>query len=107
MTLSPRPATIRFVLDASRKAKIYTISAGSRTVWTWRSVRESGARLPTGWACGLTRFGGQAGGRACAVQPMMTLEYAVAGLSLPGAAHAGPQVVHLSVGHLQLVKGAR
>jgi hypothetical protein len=34
----------------------------------------------------------------------MTLEYAVGGLSLRGSASAGPQTVHLSVGHLQLVK---
>ena len=37
----------------------------------------------------------------------MTLEYAVAGESLHGATHAGRQTIHLSVGHLQLVKGAR
>jgi len=37
----------------------------------------------------------------------MTLEYAVAGESLHGSTHAGPQTIHLSVGHLQLVKGAR
>ena len=37
----------------------------------------------------------------------MTLGYAVAGESLHGSTHPGPQVIHLSVGHLQLVKGAR
>ena len=36
----------------------------------------------------------------------MTLEYAVAGESLQGATRAGPQTIHLSVGHLQLVRGA-
>jgi hypothetical protein len=45
--------------------------------------------------------------RTCAVEPMMTLEYAVAGQSLPGATRAGRQTIHLSAGHLQLVKGAR
>ena len=34
------------LLDASRAAKIYTISVVSRTVWTWRSAREPGAVLP-------------------------------------------------------------
>ena len=38
---------------------------------------------------------------------MMTLEYAVAGESLHGAVPAGPQAIDLSVGHLQLAKGAR
>ena len=104
VALSPHPATIRFVLDASRKAKIYAISTASHTVWTWRSRRQTGARLPAGWACGVMRFDVPAGGRSCAVQPMMTLEYAVAGESLHGATSAGPQAIHLSVGHLQLVK---
>jgi hypothetical protein len=107
VALSPHPATIRFTLDASRKAKIYTISTTSHTVWTWRSRHENGARLPAGWACGMTRRAAPAGGRSCAVEPMMTLQYAVAGESLHGSTHAGPQTIHLSVGHLQLVKGAR
>jgi hypothetical protein len=106
VTLSPHPSTVRFVLDASRAAKIYTISVASRTVWTWRSAPDSGARLPAGWACGLSRHGGRADGRSCAVQPMLTLGYAVRGESLHGVTRAGPQVVHLSVGHLQLAKGA-
>jgi hypothetical protein len=76
------------------------------TVGTW-SRRESGARLPAGWSCGLTRRGAPTGDRPCAVQPMMTLEYAVAGESLHGATRAGPQTIHLSVGHLQLVNGVR
>jgi len=104
VTLSPHPATIRFVLDASRKAKIYTLSTASHTVWTWRSQRGGGARLPAGWSCALSRHGTKAGGRACTVQPMMTLEYAVAGESLHGVTSAGPQTIHLSAGHLQLVK---
>ena len=38
------------------------------------------------------------------VQPMMTLDYAVAGLSLHGSTRPGRQVLHLSAGHLQLAK---
>ena len=34
----------------------------------------------------------------------MTIEYAVAHLSLSEATQPGPQAIHLSVGHLQLVK---
>jgi hypothetical protein len=37
---------------------------------------------------------------------MMTLGYGVAGLSLDGSTSPGRQVLHLSVGHLQLAKAA-
>lgn len=105
VTLSPHPATIRLVLDATRKAKIYPLSTVSRTVWTWRSVPRRGARVPAGWGCVLQAFG-TVTGRSCAVEPMMTLEYAVAGLSLTGTAPAGAQVVRITAGHLQLAKAA-
>ena len=91
---------IRFVLAASRTGRLYRLSPASRTVWTWRSLPAPGVRLPPGWTCGNKT-------RSCAVQPMMTLEYAVAGESPHGGAPTGPQAIHLSVGHLQLVKGAR
>jgi hypothetical protein len=91
---------IRFVLAASRTGRLYRLSAASRTVWTWRSVPAPGVRLPPGWTCGNRT-------RSCAVQPMMTLEYAVAGESLHGSTRAGRQTIHLSVGHLQLVQGVR
>ena len=103
VTLSPRPSTVRLVLDATRKAKIYTLSTSSRTVWTWRSAHRSGARLPAGWGCAIEPTGTVLG-RACAVEPMMTLGYAVAGLSLSGSAPAGAQAVHVTVGHLQLAR---
>jgi hypothetical protein len=107
VTLVSHPATIRFVLDASRTAKIYTISPASHTVWMWRSRREAGAPLPAGWTCGVTGFDAPTGGRSCAAQPMMTLGYRVAGESLHGSCPPGPQAIHLSAGHLQLVKAAR
>ena len=103
VTLGPRPSTLGLVLDATRKAKIYTLSTSSRTVWTWRSAHESGARLPAGWGCAIGR-NGTVTGRACGVEPMMTLGYAVAGLSLTGSAPPGAQVVHVTVGHVQLAK---
>ena len=105
VTLSPRPATIRLVLNAARKAKIYTLSTSSRTVWTWRSAHQSGATLPAGWGCAIGPTGTVAG-RSCAVEPMMTLGYAVAGLSLAGSAPAGAQVVRVTAGHLQLARAA-
>src|SRR5262249_56977715 len=82
VTLSPHPATVRFVLDASRKAKIYTISTASHTAWTWRSRRGGGARLPAGWSCALTRHGTKARGPACHLPPMVTPQYAGARESL-------------------------
>jgi len=104
VTLSPHPATIAVTLDASRTGKPYTISTASHTVWTWRSAHESGSQLPAGWTCGLASNGRPAGGRACGAEPMMTLEYTVQGESPHGSTSAGPQAVHISVGHLQLVK---
>jgi hypothetical protein len=65
------------------------------------------AERAAGWGCQMTIRGTAAGGRSCAVEPLLTLQYAVAGESLHGSTHAGPQTVHLSVGHLQLVNGAR
>jgi hypothetical protein len=72
-------------------------------VWTWRSAHQSGTRLPAGWGCAIEPTGTVLG-RACAVEPMMTLGYAVAGLSLSGSVPAGAQAVHVTVGHLQLAK---
>jgi hypothetical protein len=104
--LRPRPSEVRFVLDATRTASIYTLSTVSRTVWTWLSARNAGARVPAGWGCSLQPVG-IAAGHACAVQPMLTLGYRVAGLSLGGSAPAGAQAVHVAVGHLQLARAAR
>jgi hypothetical protein len=97
--LAPGAHDIRFVLAASRTGALYRLSPASRTVWGWRSVPRPGATLAAGWTCGHRT-------RSCAVQPMMTLEYAVRGESLYGATRPGPQVIGLSVGHLQLVHGA-
>lgn len=104
--LRPRPSMVSFVLDAARTGPIFTLSTVSRTVWTWRSARDGGARVPAGWGCVL-RPTGVAAGHECAVQPMLTLGYRVAGLSLGGSVPAGAQAVHVSVGHLQLATAAR
>ena len=91
---------IRFVLAASRTGRLFRLSTASRTVWTWRSVPVPGVALPPGWTCGNKT-------RSCAVQPMMTLEYAVAGESLPRRCARGPAGHPPSVGHLQLVSDAQ
>jgi hypothetical protein len=96
--VSPKPSVIRFLLTALRRGRAYPLSSASRTVWTWRSSHEAGATVPRGWLCP-TSFS-----RSCAVEPMMTLSYAIAGLTLRGATPAGRQVLHITAGHLQLVK---
>jgi hypothetical protein len=106
VVLSPHPSTVRLVLDASRNARIYTISTASHTVWTWRSARRPGARAPAGWDC-VPGPQGTAAGHTCAVQPMMTLEYSVAGESLHGSTRPGRQVLHVLAGHLQHAEAAQ
>ncbi len=102
-TLSSAPSTIRFELDTAVRSKLQPLSSATQTVWTWRSAQEAGSTLPPGWACSAYLHSG----RACAVQPMMTLRYRVVGLGLAGSASPGQQVVRVSVGHLQLAKAAK
>jgi hypothetical protein len=100
VTLSPRPSTVAFTLDASRTGAAYPVSTRTQTTWTWRSSHQTGTTLPAGWYCG------NPGDRDCDVQPMMTLEYSVAGLSLADTARAGRQELTVSAGHLQLARAA-
>jgi hypothetical protein len=102
VTLSPHPGTVRFVLDSGGSGKIFGLTTSSHTVWTWRSAHEAGGTLPAGWTCKAGFQGLVHPARSCAVEPMMTLGYAVAGLSLTGSAPAGAQVVQVTAGHLQL-----
>ena len=102
-TLSPSPSVIRFSLNTSQSTAMGPLSTATHTVWTWRSAPEPGATLPSGWTC----LPGGAVSRACAVQPMMTLRYGVAGMNLSGATNAGQQVVHVQAGHLQLARAAK
>jgi hypothetical protein len=102
-TLSPKPSTVRFSLNYTRTSTDFPLSTATSTVWTFRSAPvTTAARLSPGWSC--VRYAYQPKG--CAAQPMMTLDYAVAHLRLDGTAPAGPQTVHLTVGHLQAVKAA-
>jgi hypothetical protein len=102
-TLSPSPSVIRFSLDTSQSTMMGPLSTATHTVWTWRSAAEPGAAVPPGWTC----LPGGAVSRACAVQPMMTLRYGVAGMNLSGATNAGQQVVRVQAGHLQLARKAK
>jgi hypothetical protein len=93
------PATFRLTLTADRADKPYVLSTRTSTVWTWRSVHESGNRLPSGWIC-------QNNTTDCTSQPLMTLDYDVASLGANGVAPAGAQVIKVSVGHQQLSAGS-
>jgi len=100
-TLAGRPATIWFSLDVSRASKLFPLSTATKTVWTWHSAPPGHVTVPAGWTCQqFTRT------RDCAVQPMMTLTYGVAGLRLDGTAPAGRQALHVLAGHLQAVRAA-
>jgi hypothetical protein len=101
--LDPARSLIRLVLNSTEPAKLNPLSTTSRTMWTWWSAHESGAMLPIGWNC----LPNALPDRACAVQPMMTLDYQVQGLALNGSAPAGSQLIGLHAGHIQLAAAAR
>jgi hypothetical protein len=100
VSVSHRPAVIRFVLRAARRGRPYVLSPASRTVWTWRSAPRPAATVPPSWICDLLTS------HRCAVQPMMTLDYHVHGMALNGTTARRHQVIGLTVGHIQLVRHA-
>jgi hypothetical protein len=95
-----RLSVLRFVLNASEPGSPFVLSTASSTVWTWRSAYVADRRLPSGWVCGDRT-------RNCAVQPLLTLDYSVARLNLSGVAPPGPQLLTVTVGHLQLARAIR
>jgi hypothetical protein len=101
--VSRRPSTIRFVLNAGTWGSKYPLSPASSTAWTWRTRADPAARVPGGWYCDYNVVNGNVVlGRRCAVQPLLTLDYQVQGLSLTGHTAPGPQTVDVSVSHVQL-----
>jgi hypothetical protein len=102
-TLSPSPATIRFSLHLARAAAGSPLSDATSTVWTWRSAPPPGGTLPPGWTC-LPNTNSRGSDRSCAAQPMMTLAYAVRGLSPAESAPAGHQAVRFTAGHIPLAR---
>ncbi len=97
-----KPSLITFTVDAARTRARYPLSTSTQTVWAWRSAPEAGGTLPTGWECSPSQAE-----RHCAVEPMMTLGYHVAGLGLNESAPPGKQVLELTAGHLRLATAAR
>jgi hypothetical protein len=107
VTVSSRPSVITFRLDAERTGPSYLLSAGSQTIWTWRSRPRPHATVPPDWYCAYVRRRGvYVAVRTCAVQPMMTLGYQVQGLAPNGTTAPGQQLVGLHVGHIQLAAAA-
>jgi hypothetical protein len=99
--VSGRPSVIRFTLTARRDRPLTRLSVASSTTWTWHTRRQPAATVPPAWLCG------QTSSRRCAIQPMMTLDYHVAGLALNGTTTAGRQAIGLDAGHIQLGGQAR
>ena len=98
-TLTPDPATVAVTIAATRTGPAYPLSTKTVTTWTWRTAHESGSTLPAGWYCA-------DGSADCDAEPMMTLEYDVAGLALTGTAPAGPQTLGITPGHILPAAGA-
>jgi hypothetical protein len=92
------PATLGLTIDAGRTGPMYRQSTASHTEWTWRSQHVEGVTLPPSLYCGR---GDDGPDRACAVEPLLTLGYAVGGLRPDGSTVSGPQSLDLTVGHLQ------
>jgi hypothetical protein len=106
VTLRPGTGTVRFVLNATRTGALFPLSTSTSTAWTWRSVPATGT-VPAGWVCDWNPSTFKLSGRNCVPQPLLTLEYAVRGLSLSGVAPAGQQAIGITVGHMQLTRGAK
>ena len=99
-------ADLKLTVTASRRGKDYPLSPRTKTVWTWRSVPRPHAMLPDGWECAGSPVAGPPL-RDCVVQPMMTLDYDVAGMGLNGTTASGRQLIRLSAGHLQLAPATK
>ncbi len=96
--VAPGTSTLGLTVDAGRTGPMYRQSTATHTEWTWKSQHVEGAVLPAALVC-LRQRGGV--DRSCAVEPMLTLGYAVGGLRPDGSTVSGPQSLDLTVGHLQ------
>jgi hypothetical protein len=100
--LSPDAATIRLTLSAARSGPGIRLSPSSQTTWTWRSARDTAARVRAPWFCGVVRRHGQfVLNRRCTAQPVLTLDYGVHGMSLRGLTRPGSQFITVTAGHVE------
>jgi hypothetical protein len=98
--LSPARSRIAFHLTAGVGGPVGILSGQSQTTWTWTSVHESSGYPPGEWECPDLQ-------PTCRVEPLLTLDYAISGLSARGQTSPGRQLINLTVGHLPLVKAAK
>lgn len=96
--VGPGPSTLGLTIDAGRTGPMYRQSTASHTEWTWKSQHVEGATLPAALYCAR---GDDGPDRSCAVEPLLSLGYAVGGLRPDGSTVSGPQSLDLTVGHLQ------
>ncbi|MFF1614965.1 hypothetical protein ACFVYA_45015 [Amycolatopsis sp. NPDC058278] len=101
--VAPGPSTLGLTIDAGRTGPMYRQSTATHTEWTWKSQHVEGVTLPPSLYCGRGEDGPD---RACAVEPLLTLGYAVGGLRPDGSTLSGPQGLDLTVGHLQQSTGS-
>lgn len=97
------PSTLGLTIDAGRTGPMYHQSTASHTEWTWKSQHVEGATLPAALYCAR---GDNGPDRSCAVEPLLSLGYAVGGLRPDGSTPSGPQGLDLTVGHLQQSAGS-
>ncbi|WP_233225803.1 hypothetical protein [Amycolatopsis sp. CA-126428] len=101
--VTPGPSTLGLTIDAGRTGPMYRQSTATHTEWTWKSQHVEGVTLPPTLYCARGEDGPD---RACAVEPLLTLGYAVGGLRPDGSTVSGPQGLDLTVGHLQQSTGS-
>jgi hypothetical protein len=95
VTLSPKPSVIKLTVNTAQTGGPFTESTADSTTWAWQSAYAPKHLLPPGFACGN-------GSQDCVSQPLLTLNYGVAGEALNGTTQPGPQQVTINAGHLQL-----
>ncbi|MBE8523889.1 hypothetical protein ILP97_41490 [Amycolatopsis sp. H6(2020)] len=101
--VAPGPSTLGLTIDAGRTGPMYRQSTATHTEWTWQSQHVEGVTLPPTLYCAR---GADGPDRQCAVEPLLTLGYAVGGLRPDGSTVSGPQGLDLTVGHLQQSTGS-
>ncbi len=101
--VAPGPSTLGLTIDAGRTGPMYRQSTATHTEWTWKSQHVEGVTLPPTLYCARGESGPD---RECAVEPLLTLGYAVGGLRPDGSTASGPQGLDLTVGHLQQSTGS-
>jgi hypothetical protein len=104
--LASGTGTVTAILDSSQTGEWYTLSTQTQTAWTWRSAPAARGTVPAGWACDWSRDSGPTG-RDCTPQPLLTLDYTVAGLNLTGTAPPGSQAVTVHVAPMALTAASK